>query len=85
MSSQRHKSCLQIMVLSKLKIHANTDFIKNSEDCGEEHFLKVDFQYSERLHDLYNDLRFLPKTMKIEKVEKNVANSHHKKEYYNSR
>ena len=49
----------------------NIDFIKNSEDCGEEHFLKVDFQYPERLYDLYDDLHFLPKTMKIEKVEKN--------------
>ena len=30
---------------------------------------------------IYNDLPFLPKRMKIEKVEKFVANLHNKKDY----
>ena len=35
--------------------------------------LKVDVQYPEKLHDLHNDLPFLPERMKIEKVEKLVV------------
>ena len=38
--------------------------------------VKVDFQYSEKLYDLYNDLPLLPKTRKTGKVEKVVANLH---------
>ena len=36
----------------------NEDFIKNYHDEG--HFLEVDFQYLEKLHELHNDLPFLP-------------------------
>ena len=42
---------------------------------------KVDVQYLEKLHELYNDLPFLPERMKIEKVEKPAANLHDKTEY----
>ena len=38
-------------------------------------------KYPENLHDLHNDFSFLPERMKIEKVEKLVANLHNKKEY----
>ena len=31
---------------------------------------KSDIQYTERLHELHNDLQFLPKRMKTEKIEK---------------
>ena len=34
---------------------------------------KFDVQYLEKLPELYNDLTFLPKRMKIEKVEKLAA------------
>ena len=34
----------------------------------------------EKLHDLHNDLPFLPERMKIEKVEKLLVNLHEKKE-----
>ena len=45
-------------------------------------FSKLMFiQYMEKWHERYNDLPFLPKTMKIEKVEKLVTNPHDKTEY----
>ena len=60
----------------------NKDFIKNYiEESDEGHFLEVDVQYLEKLHELHNDLPFLPERMKIEKVEKLVANLHDKTEY----
>ena len=43
--------------------------------------LEVDVQYSEKLHELHNDLLFLSERMEIEKVEKLVANLHDKTEY----
>ena len=44
-------------------------------------FLEVDVQYLEKLHELHNDLPFLPERMKIEKVEKLLDNLHDKTEY----
>ena len=58
------------------------DFIKNyNEESGERYFPEVDVQYSEKLHALHNDLPFLPKRMKTEKVEKLVTSLHDKTEY----
>ena len=58
------------------------DFIKNyNEESDEEYFLEVDVQYPEKLHELRNDLPFLPKRMKIEKVKKLVTNLYDKTEY----
>ena len=46
----------------------NKDFIKNyNEESNEGYFLEVDVQYPEKLHELHNDLSFLPERMKIEK------------------
>ena len=60
----------------------NEDFIKDcNEESDEGYFLQVDVQYLEKLHDLHNDLPFLPERMKIEKVEKLVANLHDKTEF----
>ena len=60
----------------------NEDFIKNyNEESDEGYFLKVVVQYLEKLHELHNDLPFLPERMKIRKVEKLVANLHDKTEY----
>ena len=43
------------------------------KNCNEEsnvgYFLEVDVQYLQKLHELRNDLPFLPDKMKIEKVE----------------
>ena len=44
--------------------------------------IEVDTQCSENLHDLYNDIPFLPEKEKIEKVKKFVANLHDKTECY---
>ena len=50
-------------------------FIKSyDEKSDDRYFLEVDVQYSEKLLDLHIDLPFLPEKMKIEKVEKLVAN-----------
>ena len=60
----------------------NEDFIKNyNEESDERSFLVVEFQYIEKLHELHNDLPFLPERMKIKKVEKLVANLHDRTEY----
>ena len=60
----------------------NEDFIKNyNEESDEGYFLEDDIQYLEKLHELHNDLPFSPGRMKIEKVEKLVANLHDKTEY----
>ena len=57
----------------------NEDFIKNyNEENDKGYFLEVDVQYSEKLHELHNDLPFLLERMKIEKVEKFVTNLHDK-------
>ena len=54
---------------------SNEDFIKNyNEESHEGYFLEVDVHYLEKLHELRNDLPFLPERMKIKKVEKLVAN-----------
>ena len=44
-------------------------------------FQKLMFNILKKLHELYNDLPFLPERMKMEKVEKLVANLHDKSEY----
>ena len=50
-------------------------FIKSyDEKSDDRYFLEVDVQCSEKLLDLRIDLPFLPEKMKIEKVEKLVAN-----------
>ena len=52
----------------------NKDFIKNyNEESDEGYFLEFDVQYLEKLHELHNDLPFLPERMKIEKVGKLVV------------
>ena len=54
--------------------HFSKDFMKNySEDNDEGYFLKIDVQYPEKLHNLHNDLPFLPERMRTENVEKFLA------------
>ena len=50
-----------------------------NEDNNEGYVFEVDVQHPEKLLYLHNDLPFLPERMKIEKVEKFVANLHDKK------
>ena len=49
-----------------------------NDDNDKEYFLNVDVQYPEHLHSLHHDLLFVSKRMKIEKIEKFVANFHDK-------
>ena len=59
----------------------NKDFIKSyDEESDERYYFEVHAPYPEKLHELHNDLTFLPERMKIEKVEKLAANLHDKTE-----
>ena len=45
----------------------NEDFIKHyNEESDKGYFLNADVQYPERLHEIYNDLPFLPEKTRIE-------------------
>ena len=60
----------------------NEDFVKSyNEESDKGYFLEVDVQYPEKLHELHNDLPFLPEIMKIEKFEKLFINLDDKTEY----
>ena len=60
----------------------NEDLIKNyNEGSDERYFFEADVEYIEKLHGFHNDLPFLPERMKIEKVEKILANIHDKTKY----
>ena len=62
--------------------HFNENFIKNYDEEGDDgYFLDVDVKFIEKLPELHNGLLFLPERMKIEKIEKLVANLHDKTEY----
>ena len=57
-------------------------FIKSFNDESDEgYFFEVDVQYPENLHNLHKDLPFSPERVKIEKIEKLVANLYDKTEY----
>ena len=59
----------------------NEDYIKNyNEESDEGYFLEVDIQYPEKLHELHNDVPFLPERKKIKKVKKLVTNLYDKNE-----
>ena len=46
----------------------NEDFMKNYDERSDKgYFLEADVQYIEILHELHNDLLFLPERIKIEK------------------
>ena len=60
----------------------NEEFIKNyNENSYKGYILEVDVKYPKKLHDLHNDLPFLPKKMKIDKCKKLVCNLHNKNKY----
>ena len=63
-------------VKNKQKVTSNEQRAKSStsEKSKEGYSLKVDIQYPKNLHNVQNDLPFLPERIKIEKVEKLVAN-----------
>ena len=57
-------------------------FIKNynEESDVQAIFLKLMFNISKKLHDLHNELPFLPERIKIEKIKNLVSNLHDKTE-----
>ena len=58
------------------------DFMENyNEDKDEGYLLEVDVQYHEKLHNLHNNLPSRYESMKIENIEKLVANLYDKEEY----
>ena len=57
----------------------NEDFMKShNEESDKGYFLEVDVQYPEKLHQLHNDLPFLPERMTTEKAKKLATNLHDK-------
>ena len=60
----------------------NEDFMKSYNEENDEGYLhKVDVQYPGKIHDLHNDLPFLPERIQIEKVKELLTNLHDKSEY----
>ena len=58
------------------------DFIRNyDKDSDKGYILELDVEYPKNLHGLYNDLRFLPERMKIDKCSKFACNLYDKKNY----
>ena len=45
------------------------------------YILEVDVEYPEELHEMHNNLPFMPEKMKIDEVEKLVANFYNKEKY----
>ena len=60
----------------------NEEFIKNyNENDKKGYIFEVDVKYPKELHDLHNDLPFLPERMEINKCKKLVCNLYDKKKY----
>ena len=58
------------------------DFIKiYNEESEEGHVLEVNVHYPKKIHELDNDLPFLPEKMRIEKIEKLMINLHDNTEH----
>ena len=58
----------------------NFKWVEHISEFEEKYFLEIDIQYHENLHQTQSNLLFLLERMKIEKVEKLVANLHGKSE-----
>ena len=52
-----------------------------NEESDEGYFLELDVQYPENLHNINNDLPFLPEWMKIKRARKLLGNLYDKTEY----
>ena len=65
-------------MLQKLPVN---NFELREDEAMNDIFFEVDVQYTDELHGLHNDLRFLSERIKIRKVEKLVASLHDKTEY----
>ena len=62
------------------------NFIKSyDENSVKGYILEVDIEYPKNLHDLHNDLQFLPERIKIKKCNKLVCNLYDKNNVVNVR
>ena len=60
----------------------NEEFIKNyDENSDKGYILEVDVEFLKKLHNLQNDLPFLPERMKIQKCNKLVCSLYDKNNY----
>ena len=63
-------SMSQKLLVNNFEWIKDTSQFKNyDEESDEEYFLEVDVYCLQKLHELHNDLPFLPERMNIEKVE----------------
>ena len=68
-------SCKWVKKLSRF----NEIFIKNyNENSNTGYFLEVDIDYPKKLLDLHKDLPFLPKSKKVNEVEKLICSAEDK-------
>ena len=59
----------------KKMLICNEVFLKScDEDSDKGYILELDIKYPKYLHDLHNNLPFLPETMKINKCNKLLCN-----------
>ena len=74
------EQCLKTLTVDDLKwkkeiLICNEVFLKScDEDSDKGYILELDIKYPKYLHDLHNNLPFLPETMKINKCNKLVCN-----------
>ena len=62
------------------------NFIKSyDENSVKGYILEVNIEYPKNLHDLHNDLQFLPERIKIKKCNKLVCNLYDKNNAVNKR
>ena len=60
----------------------NEEFVKSyDEDSDKGYIVELDVKYPKNLHDLRSDFPFLPKRMKIDKINKLIYNLYDKNNY----
>ena len=67
MVEQCRKSFQKIILTESKILSINEHFIKRFNKESDGHFLDVEVHYPEQLHELHNDLPFLPERMQIKK------------------
>ena len=60
----------------------NVSYKNYNEDSERRYVLDVDVEYPEALHEIHNNVPFLPERRKTGKFQTLVTNLHDKKEYF---
>ena len=69
-------------VKQKTLLKFNEDFIKNDDESSiKGYFFEVDIDYPKKWFSLHKDLSFLPKSKKVEKIEKLICSIENKEKY----